>query len=346
MVNKKSILFITTQYRAGERIYPIIPQLAKDYNLDLLKIYHMHPQTGKWGGNIDMREIFDKKYKEYFSSVFTSIDKINFPKYNLILADDCRLQSGLGEIYNKRECLMIGNSHGNNAFNYPIINYQKCFDGCFVFGLKEITHEHLIPGGIPSNDELIKYKDIKKKHILIITGFIGNKPTYQDPTGFKFLPFDRYFFDNIDILKIQNIYKKPVIIKVKSRENDSYQETIEYLNSILPKDLKYEVIFDIEDDNKLVAESEIVIGAPSTLSLKSIQLNIPTILIKNYGYSIEGSSLYKNYEHLIDLDHDQIIKTLSNSYNYSNFILETIEGGITFNSTFYYINYIHQILNN
>ena len=30
-----NILFVTTQYRVGERIYPIISELSKYYNLDL-----------------------------------------------------------------------------------------------------------------------------------------------------------------------------------------------------------------------------------------------------------------------------------------------------------------------
>ena len=40
----KNILFITTQYRVGERIYPIIPFLSKIYNVDLLRLYQMNPK--------------------------------------------------------------------------------------------------------------------------------------------------------------------------------------------------------------------------------------------------------------------------------------------------------------
>jgi len=87
-LNKKSILFITTQYRAGERIYPIIPYLAEDYTLDLLKVYHMHPQKGKWGGNQDLRKVFDQKYSKYFFNKFISVSDIsNLSQYDLILVD-------------------------------------------------------------------------------------------------------------------------------------------------------------------------------------------------------------------------------------------------------------------
>ena len=57
----KKILFITTQYRVGERIYPIIPYLYKNYELDLLTLYQMHP-SHKWPGSFDLRSLFSLKY--------------------------------------------------------------------------------------------------------------------------------------------------------------------------------------------------------------------------------------------------------------------------------------------
>ena len=343
-MTNKNILFITTQYRSGERIYPIIPHLSKVYNLDLFKTYHMHPITGKWGGDVDGREVFDKEYKTYFQNQYNKLNDIPFEKYNLILTDDCRLQSGMGEVYQRRKCLMIGNSHGNNRINYPIINYKKCFDGCFVFGEKEVTHDYLIPGGIPSNDKLKDYKNTKKEHILLITNFLGNKPTYTDPWGFHFLPMDNYFFSRLKLLDLQKKYNKPLIIKIKSREDGNYREDINYIKSLLPEELKYKIVVDIEDDNLLIAQSEVVIGHPSTMMLKPLQLGIPTVMFKNYGYGDEGSCIYKGYEGLIDFDFNQMVEIL-NLKPEPQFIKETILGGIGFNSKDYYIHYINQIIN-
>jgi len=344
MPGKKNILFVTTQYRAGERIYPIIPYLNKQHNLDLLQIYHMHPTSGKWGGNRDGRKIFNNKYKNYFTSIFTNISDISFDKYDLILSDDCRIQTGLGEIYSKRKCLMIGNSHGNNRFGYPIANFQKCFDGCFVFGEKEVIYPHLIAGGIPSNDQLVTYKNIEKKHILIITNFLGNVPSYTDPWGFKFLPMDQTFFDKLELKKLQKKYNKPIVIKIKSREDGNYINDLNYLHNILPKDLDYRILVDVEDDNKLIAESVAVIGHGSTMMLKPLQLGIPTAIIKNYGYTDQENCLYKDCNFVVDLDPLQITTAL-NIHDHSTFISKTIEGGQEFNSTFYYTNYINQMIN-
>ena len=39
MNSKPNILFVTTQYKVGERIYPIIPYLSKKYNFIHIKHY-------------------------------------------------------------------------------------------------------------------------------------------------------------------------------------------------------------------------------------------------------------------------------------------------------------------
>ena len=336
MSKKKNILLVTTQYKAGERIYPIIPYLSKKYSLDLLKIYHMHPTLGKWGGDVDLRQIFDIKYSSYFDNVFSSIPDLS--KYDLILADDNRIQSGLGEIYYKRQCLMIGNSHGCSDHNYETINYQKCFDGCFTFGLSGCTQSYHIPGGIPVNDKLKQYKTVKKEHILVITGVLGLEPEFTDFKGFTFKRCDKHFFNSLHLVDLQKKYNKKVVVKIKSRENQNHLHHVNYIKSILPSNLNYEVKVDVKNDNLLIAKSSLVLGAPSTFALKPIQLGIPTFLFKGYGQT----SIFKNYEYLIDLED---FKTSIVSSPQKDFIENTVQGGVTWNSTQYYLNYIDQIIN-
>ena len=335
MPNKKNILFITTQYKVGERIYPIIPFLSKKYNLDLLKMYHMHPILGKWGGNKDLRQVFDKNYLSYFSSSFSSIP--NLSKYDLIIADDNRIQPGLNQIYSKRECLMIGNNHGCSDHGYETINYQKCFDGCFMFGVNGCTQPYHIPGGIPANDNLQKYSTVNKEHILIITGFLGLEPEFTDFKGFTFKRCDKYFFDSLHLLDLQKIHNKKIVIKIKSRENQNHISHVEYIKSILPDSLDYEIKVDVEDDNLLLAQSSLVLSCPSTLALKSIQLGIPTFLFKGYSQT----SIFKDYKYLINLEdfnHSLIFSPQK------DFIKKTIQGGLTWNSIKVYLDYIDQII--
>ncbi len=331
----KKILFIAIQYRNGERIYPTIPYLSKDYELDLLKLYEMRPDH-KWTGNIDLRNIFNSKYLKYFSNIIPSINDIDYSKYDLILCDDDRARNGVEKIYKNKKCLMIGCSHGNRELVHEhwhaIKHYKLAFDKCFVFGKKEKL-PHSIFGGIPANDDLKKYVSEEKKHILVICNILGNHPAKN---SFK-LSFDQHFFNECGLVELQKKYNKKVIIKLKSRTNEGgYKHNIEYLNNILPKNLDYEILIDVDNDNKLISQSFMVISSPSCLTFKPIQLQIPTAIIKDSGQT----GLYSDFKGFVNLNKKNIINTLEDQLTNpdKDFIKNTIEGGVSFNSTEVFIN--------
>jgi len=318
----KNILFVTTQYRVGERIYPIIPELAKDYNLDLMKLYQMDPKH-PWYGNDDVRVYFDREYLHNFDNIYTNIN-IDYSNYDLIIADDNRPYNGLPEIYRNRLCLMLACSHGVTEHGYETSGKDNTFDGCFVFGRKEVKFDYQIPAGIPANDKLYKYKDIEKKHILVIVNYLGNAGNISTGNGTFFKLFDKEVFDGMNLLSLQKQSGYPVVIKMKARPDTNIEKDKQYLTSILPDELDYNVLYDVEDDNKLIGESVEVYSAPSTLALKPIQLQIPTTLIPGTGQS---GVVFDDYD------------------TNDNFIEDTIQGGKSFNSTKYFINYVEQCLN-
>ena len=330
------ILFVTTQYRVGERIYPIIPKLSEKYSLDLVKLYQMDPLY-VWPGDNDLRNNFNNKYLKYFDNVYTyeninseqiryfsesRNNNIDYSKYDLIITDDNRTFNGLSDIYRQRKCLLLACSHGVSDHGYDIRNVGKSYDGCFVFGQKEVKHDHQIPAGIPANDVLSEYLNVEKKHILVIINYLGHEGQISTGNGTFFKLFDKDVFDGIDLLSLQAQSGYPVVIKMKSREGVNIQKDKEYLNSILPNELNYNIIYDVEDDNKLIAESIEVFSAPSTLALKPIQLDIPTTLIPDTGQT----GIFYDYE------------------TNENFIEDTLEGGKEFNSTQCFLNYIERCI--
>ena len=348
----KRILFVTTQYRVGERIYPIIPKLAEKYKIDLVKLYQMHPDW-EWPGDDDLRKYFDDKYLNFFDNVYNNIN-VDYSKYNLIITDDNRQYNGLADLFYNRKCLLLACSHGVTDHGYEIHGKDRSFDGCFVFGKKEATEDHLIPAGIPANDRLEQYKNIDKKHILVIINYLGNAG--KVPTGnsksltFKsfghhgfvdthFKLFDKEIFDSMDLLRLQKKHNKPIVIKMKSRPNTNIELDTKYLKSVLDTNLNYKIVYDIENDNKLIAESAVVISAPSTLALKPIQLNIPTALIIGTGQT----GIFYDYKGLIEPSKDNF-KRILDSKPESSFIKNTVSGGHTFNSTDYFINYMEQVI--
>ena len=64
---RKRTLFVTSVYRVGERIYPIIPELYKFSDIDLLKVNEMSSEMD-WYGTIDPRIHFEQSYNQYIQN--------------------------------------------------------------------------------------------------------------------------------------------------------------------------------------------------------------------------------------------------------------------------------------
>ena len=121
-----------------------------------------------------------------------------------------------------------------------------------------------------------------------------------------------------------------------------YKKNITYLKDILPKNLNYKILVDIEDDNKLIAQSFMVISAPSTMTFKSIQLQIPTAIIKYSGQT----GLYGDFKGFVNLNKNEILNTLEDQILNpdKNFISNTIEGGLNFTSTQIFLKNLKTIM--
>ena len=329
----KRILFVTSQYRVGERIYPIIPELAKEFDVDLLKLYQMS-KGHRWVGDYDMRTKFDAEYLHFFNDVYENTCDVK--NYDLIISDDNRhtQKTNLHKLYSQKNCPMVSFEHGNNNKPYFELGHKVVFDKCFVFGEKDIIHEDCIAGGIPANDKLKDYMYLPKKHILVIVNFLGNRTS-----EFK-VNFDENLFKSIDIVRIQKHFELPVIIKLKSRADEGgYENNLKYLKKILPSELDYKIVIDVDDDNKLIAESKCVVSALSTLSFKAIQLGIPTALIADSG---QVGSFY-DYGVLFDL-HKEFLPYLIKEDRKLEWISKSISGGVEFNSTQIVIKRLKELL--
>ena len=197
---------------------------------------------------------------------------------------------------------------------------------------------YLINGGIHSNDALKNYKKTNQ-YILVITNFLGHAPVC--PFEIK---FDKQLFNQMKLLELQKKYNKKIIIKTKSRITQShhYTKDHDYLESILPKDLNYEIITDFIDNNRLICDSFLVIGPTSTFCFKPIQKGIPTILINKAG--ITGN--FYNYRSLIDIN-DNFLENVEKEINAgrdTEYINSILEGGSEYKSTEIYINSLKNLL--
>jgi len=330
----KRILFVTMAYRVGERIYPIIPELANDYKMDVLRVYQMH-QSFKWPGSKDLRLLFESKYQSYFENVFYDTNKIDFSKYDGIIYDDCRGKGFGPEIYSKFKKYGNGNmiscSHGNVDKEYHNEYKNRVFDHIFLYGDKEVSDTHIHSGGIPANDNLSSYLDTPKKHILLVTNFLKNQPVCKT--------MDSRFFRKLGLKEIQDKHQLPILVKIKSRSEESHLRNKEIIKRKMPSDVEFKVVVDVLDDNLMVAESKVVLGAPSTLMLKPIQMKIPTAVSREYGQH----GVLSDYDGLVDLDKSKILNCLESQPS-EDFIERTICGGLNFNSTQVFVDKVKKLI--
>ena len=354
----KKILLIATIYRVGEKIYPIIPKLSTEFEIDVFKTAQMGDKIN-WYGDVDLRDTFDKKYNDYVDNIFYTTP--NLKEYDLILMDDNRPRNGLKEIWNEAnryDIPVLACQHGNDEMYKmkPDLRQagRESWDYISVFGHreldlyeKELPSNHLkdriLLGGIPSNDLLEKYKKTEE-HILVITNLLDNRqlPNFNWTNCCK--GFNGNVFDQMGIVELQKAFNKKVVIKIKSRLDHPYpDEDFNYLKSVIPKDLDYDILMDVENDNKLISDSFVVISSSSTMAFKPVQKGIPTIILNGYG--VTGS--FDNFKGLVDLDTQKIFDEIERQYNEGkdeNFIKYNVEGGIDFTCTEKYINNIKGLL--
>ena len=366
----KHILIVTTIYRCGERMYPIIPKLAESYKVSLLTLYQMH-RGGRylgWNGTTDMRDTFDNEYSKYFENHWTGEvygkGLLDVSQFDAIIQDDCRSRSGMDILYREAKeqgILVFGNQHGGNNFNpdwskpptehggrYPLTGIESNFDKCFFYGQYEFDYytqfadeKHYLLGGFPSNDKLGKYERTNE-HILVITNFLGNNPKRR----FRGREFNERFVERIGLKEIQEKYNKPVLVKVKSRLHDapSYEIDKRYVSNVLSQfDIEGEVVFDVEDDNKLICDSICVVGAASTMMYKPIQKGIPTVMIKGSGWS----DFFGDFPGILDWDKELIIRELERQETEGKdvkYLEYIIHGSSDYTSTEKYVEHIKRLV--
>lgn len=376
----KRILLITTIYRVGEKIYPIIEGLSKEFEIDILHMFQMSPDT-KLPKEGDYRGLFQSKYSSYihnqyygpcfarvggidgvrsrdFLKSFENVVKNN--NYSLVIWDNNQPTKGgairqFYQMFSKYGIKIIASPHANRDYKRQKLSKRigTKYDYSFVFGEKERTklskikkkalfseeeiYERLLPAGIPSNDALKNYEKLGK-YILIIPNF--TEPQSKKSISGKSKPFTEEVFLKLKILELSDKFGCPIVIKEKPRafyREHRFRDALSKYNNI-------EFLYYCEDDNKLMAEAKIVIGSPSTFMLKPIQAGIPTVILNGQG----EIGNFKDYPGLVEPSYENILRSVKlqmKNGRFNDYINRTLSGGLNFNSTQLYIDYINKILN-
>jgi len=330
-------------------------------------MYQMSPDT-KIPKEGDYRGLFHSLYNNYICNQYygqgyvrnkeidspRSIDFVrNFEKivknndYSLVIWDNNRpAKSGATkqfyQMFLKYNIKVVASPHGNKEIRDQKLSRRigHVYDYSFVFGEKERIklskvrrkalfsidemYKRLLPAGVPSNDVLKNYKK-SGKYILIIPNSVNKNPK----------TFTKEVFFQLKILKLSDKYGLPIVIKDKQRA----YHTDHRLKDAVSKYDNVKFLHYCEDDNQIMADAKIVIGSPSTFMFKPIQLGIPSVVLRGQG---EMGNFY-DYPGMISPSYVNILKSIKMQMSHGRFddyIKRTLSGGLNFNSTELYVNYI------
>ena len=355
IIPNKKALFLLTNHRVAEKILPVISKLSEYYDVDALLVGLYSPLT-PWIGDLDERTVIQEKYGSYINNIIAGPgiqfhgDKVtdhihnyvDIKSYSCVIFDDNRPlpEFNVPTFYQhckRHNVPVIANSHGNE--DRPHRAEGVAYDRRMILGKKEKRiFQNGILGGIPVNDSL-RDKTLNPKHILLITNFLGR---HRDGAKLFSNCFDERFVAQSGLVKLSEMHKLPILVKLKTRLDDKdYKANERYVQDRLP----CEIISNTLDIDTTISESALVISAPSTLSFKPIQLGIPTVLIKGAG----AVGNYFDYDGLVDLNEKDIINSLESQTKTGRceeFIEATVTGGVDFNSTQCYVDSLLDNLKN
>lgn len=220
-------------------------------------------------------------------------------------------------------------------------NLGLTYDYCFCIGLFDqqalLRRNPYLAGrvfavGLPSNDALIEYICVvpPKGHILLVPSWVG-KPC-------RFMPMTDELIRSCGIYELAEQTGLPIVIKEKPRP----QLTFGHLQSE-----RVHVTMDSRSLDLLVAQSRYVIGAPSTLLFKALQLKIPTAVLGQPYMGQRG--FFNEFGGLTDSSAGQVLQSLARQDAQGGvpdrIIERAVVGGSTFSSTQNFVEGVHRVVN-
>jgi len=274
-----------------------------------------------------------------------------------VIFDDSRSSNIYSKIYEyckEKGCKVYANCHGNTN-NIGLIyglKGKKFYDKLFVLGDDDINFidnlgydsSMCIPSGIPAND-VLSNSILTKEYIIIVVNMVLQKQ-WGGVSSLDYAKVPRSMckktIDQMNLLTLQKKTGKKIIFKLKHRLTSPQEEEIKILKEAIGKRLNYEIVYNVEDENKFIGSAYCVLSYGSTMMFKPIQLGIPTIIYKELG--ILG--VFSKYAGSINLgdSYDHILESNFMKCNNSKFLKNSLTGGTTFNASKVYVNSIYNSL--
>ena len=327
---KHNILLIFNNSKSIQYIFDAILELTKHYNIYYYLNHQMSLEAFSWEKLFISKEndirikliqklnannckcIGSMNNNESYENIFK-----NTNKYNLVIIDDSNglekgYKHGYRSIYEvikkyNAKLKIIGNIEGLKDFNvkkydnnhlkklkntelesicksYKLsYDYIFCWDKFQYNYLKKYIDDEkkIFKIGVPYFDKLKKYKnEINKKYIILFTSMTSDSK--------KWVAIDEKIINFV--IRFSKEQKCKLLIKEKPRNNINFK----YLEN---KDIIVNQCEGDELDN-YISKAKYIFGAPSTILIRGLLLDIPTIIFNDRYYGQLG--FLENYYGIIN----------------------------------------------
>lgn len=221
------------------------------------------------------------------------------------------------------------------------LNYDYCFclgdfDRDILLRRNPNLAGRIYTVGLPGNDGLQRYSGqsmMKPEYVMLVPSWTP-KAMKTD----RFDPMTDNLVESCGIFELAKHFDLPVLIKEKTRPEFAFKHFA-----------KQGVVVTMDETrlDDLIAKSACVVGAPSTLLFKSVQLGIPTAVL---GKPLMGQlGVFREFQGLTDSSKKEVTATIFSQKKESKremkFIERAVCGGSSFDSTDRFIDALYSVLN-
>jgi hypothetical protein len=359
---KKRVLFISTLHRSSERFFEGFKSIEgvdvvalnvgqasieSTYSANRSYLERQKDVFLKVINGPGVKNSSETRSEEFSKKVQKEILKVlKTKKYDLVVIDDDR-----DSIRFIKDAYLTVKSFSNIPFvsvregviihdryydkNKRYFDYLMCvgnYDKEYFLKRDNIKESRLLKIGIPENDKISKLKEKEGDYCLVVLNYICKRPAkkFFDHNQ-KQVFLNKDFVENIGLKEIQKKQNIEIVVKIKNRFGENIKEAIDQVKRSF-EGLNFKILTDVNSDIELIRNAKLVISYGSNMTIKSMAMNKPTVIIEGMGYLSFFNGYFNKYN--VENKKDSVFNIIESFdiVKNKNFLNENIEGSTTFSA--------------
>ena len=372
-MNKK-VLFISTLHRSSERFFEAFK------NIPGVEVTALNIGQTSQRSNYSANKNYLKRQSSVFSKIINGpgvnsssetrsetfskrvqkkiLETMKIEEFNMVIIDDDR-----DDIKFIKNAYLTVKSFANIPFvsvregviihdryyskNKRYFDYLMCvgnYDKEYFIKRDNIEKRKILEIGIPDNDKILNVEKTKGNYCLVILNYICKRPNkkFFDHNQ-KQVALNKRLIESLGLRQIQDIEDLEIFVKIKHRFGEDMNQAINHVKESF-EGLKFKIITDTESDIELIKDARFVISYGSNMTIKSMVMNKPTVIIEGLGYLSFFNDYFNKYN---TIKRESTVFNMLRSFDIvknKDFLNKNIAGSTDFNSSDLFRTHILKIL--